>query len=411
MSDVRPISGARLLSFEEEQPSQNANSHVHPATADLEHDEMIRPTGTVEATVSAPVEFDTPAGQGSYNPNESLGKSVTLVKFKDGSSGTGRTKKGGSTTSAPVAKSSNKKDKIDGYFDKANAEYKLPDGKTVRTPPNFRMNHHDKVNGDSGLFMEGQLNKVLKPQDPASKKAIHMVAYGRGTPEQIRQVTQALIDKGGIAVVKKIWQDKGEKEFKDTFPNTTWPITDADAVKLLQFSMGVGIDCAGYAQQEFLQVHGGSREDYGFQSIGDESLSGLKGNNHFKQVGAADAQPGDIMALDPPANENVGHVVVVQDRHVMTDAERANYPGVDAFAKLADKVQVVVVEGSFGAGAHGDPTRGGVQRRAFLYNENTKQWADMSRDWDKPSLASVHISDANGPYNHPLNGIFHPTGT
>jgi hypothetical protein len=116
------------------------------------------------------------------------------------------------------------------------------------------------------------------------------------------------------------------------------------------------------------------------------------------------------MVLDPEGGFGVGHVVMVQDRHAMTDAEKVNFPGIEAFAKPGDKVQVMVVEGSFGGGGYGDPARGGVQRRTFIYNETTKQWADMRRDWGRTSEPSVHISTANGPYDHPLNGIFHPKG-
>jgi hypothetical protein len=305
----------------------------------------------------------------------------------------------------PDANRAEMKNRIDNYFDHSNTEYTLPDGSKVRTLPHFRMN-----SGNDGATYQELLTKVIKPKDAAMKQAIHMVAFGRGTPAQIKMVTQALIDKGGVALEKKTWQDKGQTEFEATYPNTPWPLTDADAVKLLQRELGVGVDCAGYVQQEFLSVHGGSRADYGFQSIGNEDLSGLKTNKHFRQVGATNAEVGDLMILDPPAKNDVGHTVMIQDRHVMAKGEEAKYPGMDKFAKAGDKVHVFVVEGSFGAGPSGDPSRGGVQRRTFFFNETTGKWADMRRDWTKKSPFTVNISSTNGPYDHPLNGVYRAKG-
>jgi hypothetical protein len=341
----------------------------------------------------------------SRGAGDPLNKSVALLNFRGGPAGSS----GATALSAPAAKPADMKKKMDDYFARSNNEYTMPDGSKVRTQPHFQMNVKYNT-GDTSKRFEDKLNQVLQPKDPSFKRAIHMVVYGRGTPEQIQQVTQALIHKGGVAAVKKVWEEKGEAEFKAKYPNTSWPLTDADAVKLMQWSMGVGVDCAGYAQQEFLSVHGGSRADYGFQGIGDESLTGLKGNRHFRQVGPGAAEPGDLMILAAPPGEVAGHAVMVQDRHALTDGVRANYPGIDDFAKPADKVQVMVVEGSFGAGGQGDPARGGVQRRTFLYNETTKQWADVRHDWTRTSEPTVHISTSNGPYNHPLDGIYHPTG-
>jgi hypothetical protein len=379
-----------------------------PLTERQAHDASV---GNVFTETPAPVPGPGTASTWPASPEtDSLAKSFVQLQFKGGASAGQAGTNAANTASSAAAFASQAKNKIDAYFDKSNTEYTLPDGSEVRTLPHFRMNSRDKVNGDDGEFFEHQLMRVLKPKDHTLARAIHMVAYGRGTPEQIKVVTRALIDKGGVAAVKKMWEGKGEAEFRSTFPNTAWPLGNADAVKLLQWSTGVGVDCAGYVQQEFLAEHGGSPATYGFQSIGEENLSSLKGNRHFTQTTPADAEIGDLMILDPPAGENVGHTVMIQDHHVMTDAERTNYAGIDSFAKPGDKVQVYVVEASFGFGGNGDPARGGVQRRTFFYNETTKQWADIRRDWDKASVPTVHISSTNGPYDHPLNGIFHPKG-
>ncbi|HEY4220647.1 MAG TPA: hypothetical protein VGO62_04875, partial [Myxococcota bacterium] len=178
--------------------------------------------------------------------------------------------------------------RVGNYFNEANAEYTLPDGSQTHALPAFRMNWKD----DGGAAQE-RLTSAIKPTDAAMKTAIHMVAYGRGSPEQVRQVTQALVDKGGVAAVKAKWNRLGEAEFKKTFPTTPWPVSDSNAVKLLQGEMGVGIDCAGFVQQSFLAVHSKTRKEVGFDSVGNENLASLSGNKHFAKVSPKDAQPGD----------------------------------------------------------------------------------------------------------------------
>lgn len=293
--------------------------------------------------------------------------------------------------------------KIDAYFDKSKTSYTLPDGSTVRALPHFRMNE-----GDDGAKYQETLTRKLNPKDAAMKRAIHMVAYGRASPDEIKKVTQALIDKGGVEETKLLWSKEAVEQIS---PNTKFPLSDADAVRLMQWDNGVGVDCAGYVQQEFLAVHGGARADWGFDArIGDENLASLKGNKHFQNVKPADAQVGDLMILDKPPGERVGHTVMVQDVHAMTDAERAKFPGIEKLAKKGEPVRVFVVEASFGSGGQGDPARGGVQRRVFLLNEATGQWGDMRRDWSTKSDPKVVLSNNSGPYDHPMNGIFHPKG-
>jgi hypothetical protein len=293
--------------------------------------------------------------------------------------------------------------KVAAYYDKSASEYTLPDGTKTRSVAAFRMNWKD----DSQKYQEG-LEKTLQPKTDTMKRAIHMAAYGRASPEQVQMVTQAFVDKGAVQAEKNKWKDLGEAEFRKTYPNTPWPITDATAVKLFQGEAHIGVDCAGYVQQAFLSVHGGTRADYGFQSLGDEDLTNLKNNKHFKQVTPGDAKPGDLMILDKPKNDDVGHTVLIEDRHAMTDAERAKLPGLDRLAKPGDKLQVFVVQASFGGGENHDPTTGGVQKRTFIYNETTKKWGDVRATGVGQS--EVFASSESGPYEHPMNGIFSPKG-
>lgn len=302
--------------------------------------------------------------------------------------------------------------KIDGYFERANHEYTLRDGSTVKSRPQFQMNHlWDGGKTSSSEAVKAELVQTLGAKDAKTKQAIHLVAYGRGTPEQVQQLTQKLIDKGYLEKTKAAYTALGKADFEKRFPNTPFPPSDAAAVKLMQFDHGIGIDCAGYVQQEFLAVHGGSRKDWGFQErIGSENLMSLGKNKHFSRVSPSAAQPGDLMALDKPPNDSVGHTVMIRDRHELGAAERAKYPGIDGFAKPGEKIQVFVVEASWGSGNTGDPERGGVRRDTFFFNEATGKWADLRRSGAPGAHPVVQESGATGPYDHPMNGIYHPKG-
>jgi len=64
------------------------------------------------------------------------------------------------------------------------------------------------------------------------------------------------------------------------------------------------------------------------------------------------------------------------------------------------------VDASWGAGQSGK-LEGGVQRRIFIYNETTGKWGEADKP-DKDGDFEVRPSTTNGPYNHPMNGIYSP---
>ena len=135
----------------------------------------------------------------------------------------------------------------------------------------------------------------------------------------------------------------------------------------------------------------------------------LKGNKHFKQVKPVDIKPGDLIALDAPKNENVGHTLLVRSHHVATKEERDHFVHNDSgFEKRSDNIHIYEVDASWGAGASGK-LEGGVQRRVFIYNETTGQWGQADPP-DKNGDYEIRSSTTNGPYDHPMNGIYTPTG-
>ncbi len=123
---------------------------------------------------------------------------------------------------------------------------------------------------------------------------------GRPTPDQFCPVVQAIID----GVVR----------------NGGSPSTESQ-IRMLMWNYGVGIDCAGYVQQAFLAVRKGTRATYGMKDIGNENLAALS-PRAFRTVPVERAHIGDLIILDPPEGETVGHMIV--NRHYVFDTQAEN---------------------------------------------------------------------------------------
>ncbi len=194
-------------------------------------------------------------------------------------------------------------------------------------------------------------------------------------------------------------------------PPTQNDESDVVRVRRMMCDYGIGFDCAGYTQQALLAAHGITRAQAGFApAITNESLSNLS-PAHFKRVAPEDARAGDVLALAPPPNENVGHRVLVFDRHDASPEELARYCGTGVGASL-DKAHLAVlsVDSSYGSSAH--PAYGGVQRQTWLYDG--KQWGTLipaHLDAAKNHVAErveVHTLPYDGL--HPLIGVYHYKG-
>jgi hypothetical protein len=272
--------------------------------------------------------------------------------------------------------------RIDRYFEAANISYDVG-GKSVQARPFFRITGGH--NGDAEKI-KSRLAKETGRRDKIFSAAAHKAAYGRATPAQIKLLTDVLIQKGKLDDIRH--QHPG--------------LDEGDLVKKLQWEYGIGMDCAGYTQQAFLAVHGGSRKQYGFDpKIGNENLYDLKGNKAFKKVSPENARAGDLLILGPPPDDDAGHTVLIRDRREASFAERAAWSDPSSFASASDQVHVVEVDSSFGAGPSGALDTGGVQRRTWLYNESTKKWAAVESGRIVPSTDT-------GPYDHPMQGIYQP---
>jgi hypothetical protein len=243
---------------------------------------------------------------------------------------------------------------------------------------------------------------VLKKNTPAqdaaqrraglSAEATNAVLSGRGSPEDIRRFTQALIENGALS------------------RDASKPL--AERVRQMMFDHGVGIDCAGYVQRAYLYATGTSRVASGFRAPGNEDLSGLVAHGFTRVPSVAALQPGDVVSLGPPAPDDYGHRLIVYDQHAATAAE------VDALEQqFPDKVPalvgtpsgdgpgesalyVITVDSSWGSGGHA--SEGGVDRRTLLYSAASKKWA-----WTGPATGGgLGMGTGDTPIAHPLIGFF-----
>jgi hypothetical protein len=297
--------------------------------------------------------------------------------------------------------------RIDNYFEASAQTYKLPDGSTVKSRSHFRIT--DGMSG-AAISSDGATSSEVKQHvtkliqdhnksvnDPSKqikldgemKEAIRYAAYGRATPEQLQKVTQALIETGEL------------EKTKTRHPG----ISDSDAVRMLQFDHGVGLDCGGYTQQVFLDTQNKSRSEAGLKpKPGDENMQHLSTNKHFSQVkDLTKAQPADVFVLGKDSDDT-GHVVIVRDRHEATAAEQKDWEDPGSFVGSGHKIQVFEVDSSYGAGSSGD-LNGGVQRRVWLYNENTKLWATTVVD--SSGKLNIQPKPSGEVYaGHPFEGIY-----
>lgn len=285
-----------------------------------------------------------------------------------------------------------KQKKIDAFFEAACATYAFRDeqGKpcSAQVPFQFRMAGGYAAHAPE--TMKRMFAEAILHPSPDLARAFRDASLGKATPEQVKLVTQALIDAGKLHV----------EENEDP----------AHAIRAMMWDYGIGIDCSGYVQQAFLACRGLDptspidRAKFGFAAaIGNEGLLGVPTSPKFRAVDAAACKPGDLMLLAKPPGDIAGHTLLVRSHTKLDDAWRKDLiahnedPRVRAF--LSGDVHVVEVDSSWGGGTEGT---GGLARETFLYDASTKTWAS----WGSDGL--VTLSSESGPYAHPMQGIYRP---
>jgi hypothetical protein len=268
--------------------------------------------------------------------------------------------------------------RLDAFRESATPTYHLPGGTEVAVATPFRMAGYPA----SEALVQANRAELAALVREHGMGPLYPFTIGRATPEQIQVLTQALVDRGRL-------------------PPSDGKLTPAERVRRMMTEYGLGCDCAGYTQQAFLAARGLTRAQAGFApDRTGESLSSLP-RPPFVRVAPGDARAGDIVVLDAPRGESVGHRLIVYDRRDASTEYLAGLHGDEGdLTKLrSGRVSILQVDSSFGSG--GDPQRGGVQRQTWLYDAASNQWGRVSAD--------DHVVMTGLPYDgqHPLRGIFH----
>jgi hypothetical protein len=298
--------------------------------------------------------------------------------------------------------------RLDAFLAKATPTYRLPaeGGGTVAVPvaTPFRMGGKTEVRpgetDETTLRYAAQDERVSKHASEltaiAGKLGIGPVALGaiqvgRGTPSQIHALTQALIDANKLSPATN-----GE--------------SDVVRVRRMMCDYGIGTDCAGYVQQALVAAQGITRAQAGLDpQMTNESLSNLS-PTRFSRVAVEDARAGDVLALGPPpGSHEVGHRLIVFDRHDASPEELARYCKAGTSLDRSH-LTVLSVDSSYGSSAL--PAKGGVGRQTWLYDG--KSWgtvvpAQVENGTRIPERVGVHDQPYDG--RHRLIGVYHYNGS
>jgi hypothetical protein len=220
-----------------------------------------------------------------------------------------------------------------------------------------------------------------------SRPYLGLVVSGRATPAQLS------------AVVRDLARLHPEEFALDR---------SAEDVRNYLRSNGVGIDCAGAVQLALLDLkglpaNGGPR--LGLRRRLDEDLTRLSGNAHFRKLADPSAlRPGDLVILNPPANDAVGHTVIVTGASSgpLTPEEAAALA--EPFPELSESGSEVVridVASSFGWE--------GPQERTWVFDPSTGAWGDLGGhlfDDDGHGQSTPTPGPHSGPWDHTIRGMY-----
>jgi cell wall-associated NlpC family hydrolase len=325
-----------------------------PRTRRVEHLEPGETTSAFKPTATRPQQLHTGATRAAADWGPKLAKFVAAERAR-------------TEALRAVTPRTEVQRKLDAFMNRANAPYRVGD-ETVYVTPGFRMN---EGYGPSVAQAASAISKKL-PKGAVPLSTIGRVASGKGTPDRIQRVTQALIDAGALA------------DFKADSPE--------QSVRQMMFHYGIGNDCSGYTYQAYASVHG--------THFNPDAPPG-----RLVSRDAKDARPGDVMRLiaaDGSTGSGTGHKVMVYSHEVRPRGAPpprvSNRPEVPASFTNGGPVHVFELDSSWGGGENG--AYGGVERHVWLFNEKTSRWAHFdSRD------KHVVVSKS-GPYNHKLDGVF-----
>lgn len=269
--------------------------------------------------------------------------------------------------------------RMDACRDSASGPYDVG-GEQVVASPMFRMTPHVIPQDLLGELRQVGLRAGL------TDGQIGALRVGQGSSASLVKMTQALIDAGKLPAQ---------------------PSALAARIKTVQWSYGIGMDCAGYSKLALRAAHG---RDLGFYGAGIESFRDLDGKRSalFARVPIAQARPGDLVTLDPSPGGTYGHNVVVYDNKLADAAQRAALSttygaSMKAFLSSPGPHRVLEVDSSWGAGTDGNLV-GGYRRDTWVYDASMKSWASFAPGTTPPQL----VVSNDGPADDRFHGVYRP---
>jgi len=269
--------------------------------------------------------------------------------------------------------------RMDACRDSASGPYDVG-GEQVVASPMFRMTPHVIPQDLLGELRQVGLRAGL------TDGQIGALRVGQGSSASLVKMTQALIDAGKLPAQ---------------------PSDLAARIKTVQWSYGIGMDCAGYSKLALRAAHG---RDLGFYGAGIESFRDLDGKRSalFARVPIAQARPGDLVTLDPSPGGTYGHNVVVYDNKLADAAQRAALSttygaSMKAFLSSPGPHRVLEVDSSWGAGTDGNLV-GGYRRDTWVYDASMKSWASFAPGTTPPQL----VVSNDGPADDRFHGVYRP---
>ena len=354
MTELSPVDSRRASGADSDPSSARLPPPVTPAT----------PPSPAERSAAAAVTYDRVIGQAPA-PAGSRGSLAVFLAHN--------------VPVSEAARTAKVQEGLDAFRDRASGPY-AAEGSVVHAAPQFAMG------GGFNHPLAKDLLAVAAAAKPASlARFVGDIQVGRGTPEHVAQMTQALIDAGKL-------------------PAGT-PENLVGRIHQMQWRYGVGFDCAGYTQQAVASAAGQPRS-----AVFPNELTGAISFARLQKVPFTSVRAGDLLVLDPPANEQVGHKTAVY-AHTMVTAEQASAELVAGGARsfqLSDfgaggPIHRYELDASWGAGPNGD-IHGGYRRETALYNESSGMWA-----WREPTSGQVRVTAL--PYDHPIDGAYRPRTT
>jgi hypothetical protein len=286
--------------------------------------------------------------------------------------------------------------RLDDFRDGATPAYRTPAG-DVTLPAPYRTAKDPALLQDDGAAagIYAKRERTVEANRPAllavaasvgiAPRDVTLVQMGRGSPEQIGRLTQALIDHGKLPAKVVSFGDP--------------PRVSADLpsrVRAMMADHGIGIDSAGYAQQALLVAHGLQRTQTGLGDPGSERLTNLASRG-FARVRPEDARSGDVVAFRSSER------AIVYDRRDATETESAALRTLPGFG--AGRITTWTVDAASmprWSNASVDFVGGGVRRDTLWHDEATGQWARQDES------GGVRVSPGPGPRGETLEGVYRP---